>query len=187
MKYPSLQNAFTLVETIVVVAVSVALCTALGILIFNLSKISDYQQAVLESSGSASALMKDIGYFALPAHAVVQSHTFSTATRTSTSTALVLEIPSIDASGNTIAGAYDYAAFYVIGTEAYRELETHALSARIPGTKKLSSTVHTLSFSYDAANVTQTTTITVDLQMQTQIKQETIYDHRQQSLRLRNY
>lgn len=176
-----------MLETVMVVAVSSAVFIALSILILNLYKTSDYYQAVLESSGSAGKFLKEVEFFTLPASAVLQSHAFSDATRTSSSTVLVLELPSIDASGNIISGAHDYAAFYATGTEAYRRLETHASSARTPGTKQLSSTLHALTFSYDNIDFAQVTTVTVDAHMQTLVKSATISDHRQQKIRLRNH
>lgn len=179
-------RAFTLVETVIVVTVSAIMFTAISVLIYNLNKTSEYQQTVLQSSGSAGMLVKEVEALTLPADAVLQTHTFSGTVRTSTSTTLVLEIPSIDSSGNIVPNAHDYAAFYTTGTDAYRVLEANISSQRVSGTKKLSSTVNSLTFSYNNTDFTQVDTITVDAQMRAQVKQELVYDHRQQQVRLRN-
>lgn len=185
-KYTS-SRAFTLIETIYIVAISVVVFIALGTLIYNFNKTSEYQRTVLESSGSASALIKEIEELVFPTDAVLQTHIFPDATRSSTSTVLVLEIPSVDSAGNIVPSAHDYAAFYTIGTNAYRTLEANAASRRVSGTKKLSSTVGSLSFSYNAADFTQVTIVTVDVQTQAQVRGDTITDHRQQQIRLRNH
>ncbi|TSA43813.1 hypothetical protein D4R49_02065 [bacterium] len=179
--------AFTLVETVIVVALSVSVLIAIILLIYNFNKISVYDKTSAQSSGSASALMREIESLASPADAVLQTHAFSGSTRISSSTALVLEIPSIDSSGNVVANTYDYAAFYSTGANAYRLLETNALSARSPGTKQLSSTIQSLTFSYNSASFATTSTVTVDIQTQARAKQEVLSDHLREQIRLRNY
>ncbi len=184
---PRTPRAFTLVETMIVIAISAIMFITISILIFKFNMTSEYQQAILQSSGSASALIKEVETLTLPADAVLLTHIFSGVTRTSTSTTLVLEIPSIDSSGNIIPNAHDYAAFYTTGTIAYRTLEKNAASVRVSGTKKLSDTVQSLTFTYNNAALTAADIVTVDAQMQTHAKQELMYDHRQQQIRLRNH
>ncbi len=179
-------QAFTLVETVIVVAIGAILMVALSYLILNFNAISSYEQLSATSSGSASTFLRELESLTLPADAVLAQHAFANATYTSTSTSLVLEIPSIDSSGNVIANTYDYAAFYVTGTNAYRLLEANALSARASGTKQLSSTVSALTFTYNATDFTQVNTVTVDIQTQAQTKQDMTYDHRHEQIRLRN-
>lgn len=180
-------RAFTLIETVIVIALSITMMIALGLLIFTFNKISSYEQASSASSGSASAVMREIESLVVPAHAVLQTHTFSGSTRTSSSTALVLEVPSYDSSGNVIANTYDYAAFYVTGTNAYRLLEANASSKRVSGTKQLSSTVSALTFTYSSSDFTKVSTTTVDVRTQAQVKQDIFTDHRREQIRLRNY
>lgn len=180
-------RAFTLVETILVVALSLVMMLALGLLIYNFNTISAYQQTSAQSFGSANALMSAIDSLVLPADAVVQTYTFPSATYTSSSTVLVLEIPSIDSSGNVIANTYDYAAFYVVGTNAYRTLQANTLSARISGTKKLSSTVRALTFTYNNTDFTQVNEVTVDIQTQASMRQNVLSDHLNAQMWLRNY
>ncbi|MBU6388800.1 hypothetical protein KGQ72_02925 [Patescibacteria group bacterium] len=171
----------------VVVAISVGMMAALGFLIYNFNKTSSYEQTSVESSGSATAVMRDIESLVLPADAVLGAHTFANGTYTSTSTSLVLEIPSIDSSGNIIAGAHDYAAFYIVGTTSvYRLLQPNASSARASSTKQLSSTVSSLTFSYNNADFTKVSSTTVDIQTQARVKQDVLTDHQHEQIRLRN-
>lgn len=181
------QRAFTLLETMIVIALASAMMVTLGFLIYHFGRSVAYQQTLSRSSDSASALMREIGSLVLPANAVRETHVFSGGTYTSASTSLVLEIPSIDSSGNVIAGTYDYAAFYVAGTHAYRLLQANASSKRTSGTKLLSSTVYALTFSYNDTDFTKVSSTTVDIQTRAYAKQDTLSDHRREQFRLRNY
>lgn len=180
-------RGFTLIEIVIVIAVGSAMLIVLGVLIFNFNKTSTYQQALVQSSGSANALVREIKSLTLPANAVLETHTFSSATYTSATTSLVLRIPSTNSSGSVIANTYDYAAFYVVGTKAYRLLETNALSARASSTKLLSSTISTLTFTYNDASFPAVNTITVDIQTQASTTQEILTDQRTEQIRLRNH
>jgi len=179
-------RGFTLIESVIVIALGACMMVAIAVLAFHFNGTVSYQQAIAQSSGSASAVMREIELFTLPSSAVLETHSFSDSSYTSSSTVLVLEVPSIDSSNNSIANAYDYAAFYTDGTNAYRLLEANTLSRRASGTKKLSSTIHTLTFAYDSVDFAEVKMITVDVQTQALIKQDVLSDHRNERIRLRN-
>lgn len=183
----TIQSAFSLIEMVIVIAVGTAMLIVLGVLIFNFNKTSIYQQTLIQSSGSANALLREIKSLTLPANTVLETHTFSSATHTSTATSLVLKIPSTNSSGTVIANTYDYAAFYVVGTNAYRLLEADALSSRTSGTKLLSSTISTLTFAYNTAAFATVSNVTVDIWTQASTTQEILTDRRVEQIRLRNY
>ena len=180
-------SGFSLIETMIVIALSISMMTALGFLIYNFNTTSSYEKTFMQSSNSASAVMREMATLVVPAHSVLQTHTFSGIPRTSSSTALVVGIPSIDNSGNIITNTYDYAAFYVTGTNMYRVLEANASSRRTSDTKQLSATINSLTFGYDAATAASSTIITVDVQTQATVKGETLSDHRHEQISLRNH
>lgn len=181
------RRAFSLIETLIVVAVGTSMFVMLGFLLTHFNGTTAYEQAASQSSGSASTILKEIESLALPADAILASHAFSSGTYASATTTLVLEIPSLDSSGNAIANTYDYAAFYATSTSAYRLLEANALSARTSGTKLLSSTVSSLSFAYGGADLTKVGSTTVDIQTRAVVRQNVLTDHRHELIRLRNY
>ncbi len=178
---------FTLLELVIIIALAVGVTVAIGTLIYMFSKISSYEKATSQSSGSASALIREVESLVVPAHAVVQTHAFTSTTTSSSSRILVLEIPSIDSSGVVITNTYDYAVFYTSGTNAYRLLQANALSRRVSGTKQLSSAVSSLTFTYDSGTYSAVSTVTVDIQTQAQVRQDTAVDHRSESIVLRNH
>ncbi len=171
----------------IVIALTVSMMITFGLLIYNFNMAVMYEQTSVESSDSANAILHGIESLALPADAVLQTHVFSDGTATSSSTTLVLEIPSIDGSGNVITNTYDYAEFYVIGANAYLHLEANVLSSRVSGTKLLGSDVNTIIFTYNSSDFTQVNTVMVDIQTRATVKQDTISDHLQEQIRLRNY
>ncbi len=181
------RRGFTLIETVIVLAISVLMFMALTFLIYTFNNTSAYEQTLSQSSGSASAVVRDVESLTLPADAVLQTYAFSNATYTSSSTVLVLEIPSIDSSGNVIPNTYDYAAVYSVGTNAYRLLQSNALSSRVSGTKLLSSTVSALTFSYNSADFASVSTTTVDVQTRAQERQNLLTDHERETMSLRNH
>jgi len=180
-------RGFTLVETIIVIAISICMMLALGFVIYQLNGSVAYQQTVAQSSGSASEVMREIESLAFPADAVLQTHIFPSATYTSSSTVLILEILSVDSSGNVIANTYDYAVFYAVGTNAYRLLAANALSRRASGTKQLSSTITSLTFTYNNTDFTKVSAVTADVQTQASVKQNVLSDRRHEQLWLRNF
>ncbi len=183
----TIQGGFSFIEMVIVIAVGTTMLIVLGALIFNFNKASIYQQTLVQSSGSANALLREIKSFTLPANAVLGTHTFSSTTHTSTTTSLVLRIPSINSSGSVLTNTYDYAAFYVVGTRAYRLLEANALSNRTSGTKLLSSTISALTFAYDTTDFAAVSIVTVDIQTQASTTQEILTDQRIEQIRLRNH
>lgn len=182
-----MMRGFSLIETLIVTAISTCMILTLSFVIYQLNGSVAYQQAVAQSSGSASMIMREIESLTVPADAVLETHTFPSATYTSSATTLVLEIPSIDSSGNVIANTYDYAAFYTVGTNAYRLLTANAASKRASGTKQLSSTVTSLTFTYNNTDFAQASAVTTDIQTQAHVKQNTLSDHRHEQVWLRNF
>lgn len=178
---------FTLIETIIVVTLSSIMMLTLSLLIYTFNKTSTYHQTAAQSSDSASTILREAESLISPASAVLQSHPFASATYTSTPTSLVLEIPSIDSSGIVIAGVYDYAAFYVVETNAYRLLEANAASKRVSGTKQLSSTIQALTFTYSDADFTNVSTTTVDVQTRVYVQQDSASSRQREQIRLRNH
>jgi len=183
----STSRGFTLVETLVVAGLGAGMLVTIAFLVLQFNNSLAYEQTASQSSGSASGVMREVESLVVPASDVLQTHTFASATYTSTTTSLVLQIPSVDSSGAVIANTYDYAAFYATSTSVYRLLEVNAASKRTAGTKLLSSSMRTLTFSYDNTDFTKVTTITVDLQTQAQVKQAVLSDHRREKIRLRNF
>lgn len=179
-------SGFTLLETIITLAITVIALLALTNLFFVFNSIYGYQQAFMAAAGSSGAAINAFEAAVLPADQVLASHVFSGTTHTSSANTLVLELPAIDGSGNVIPSAKDYIVFYASSSNLYRLTQADALSARVSGLKKLSTTLQSLTFSYDNADFAKVTNVTTDIQTQAQFKQQAVQSHLQEQMYLRN-
>lgn len=180
-----MRKGFTLVELVVVVGIASATLAALAGLFVTFYEIYGYQRAYM-AAGSSGTAIRSIEAAVLPAENILASRVFSGTTYTSGITELVLELPSIDSSGVVISGAHDYIAIYTSGTELYMKTEIGAGSSRTSGTKKLSSSLYSLAFSYNAGSPAAASQVTMDIITRSSSKGETIENHLTQVMRLRN-
>lgn len=179
-------RGFTLVETVVIVAMYIVILVALANLFATFSRLYRLQQSLIGTSQAAGASIAAIQAAVQPAGQVLASHAFSTGTRASGATTLVLELPAVDASGQVILGSSDYVAFFASSTSLYRLSEPAAGSARLPGTRLLTPFLGSISFSYDNADFTKVTRVTVDLVASTTVNGTPMSTHRDETFYLRN-
>ena len=181
-----MNRGFTLIEVTILTSVTAVALVALVNLFLMFNSMYSYQRVFIATAGSSGAALNALQASILPADGVLVSHNFSGTTYTSATTTLVLELPTVNSSGNLVSGAKDYVAFYASSTELYRRVEANAQSVRISGLTLLSTTLSSLSFTYGNVDVTQATNIITDIQTQTQFKQQTIQSHLREQLYLRN-
>lgn len=181
------ERGSTLIETILVIAITVLLFGALFTLYDWHNRIYVYEQAAVRTSGSARQVMQAIEESALQGYRVVSSHVFGANTRTTGTNAVVIQIPAINASGGIVASTYDYVAFTQSGTSLLMDFDAAATSNRKDLTKTLSDTVSTFTVTYDNADYSLVKKITADLTVSLQAKNQTLQDHLIQDIILRNY
>lgn len=180
-------NGFTITESIIVIGVTVMALIALVNLFLVFNSIYGYQQAFMATAGSAGNAMNAFETAILPADHVLTSHSFSGTTYSSGAMTLILELPAIDSSGNIISGTHDYIAFYSSSATLYRLTVAGAGSTRVSGLKQLSTTLSSLSFSYNDTDFTKVTNVTADIQTQAVFKQQTVQSHLSEQMYLRNF
>jgi len=179
-------RGFSLIETFIVIAISVVAFIALANLFLMFNSLYGYQQAFMAGAGSASNAMNAFEAAVFPADHVLASHSFNGTTYSSATTTLVLELPAVDGSGNIIAGTNDYIVFYPSSTTLYRLTAAGAGSTRVSGLKQLSTTLNTISFTYDNTDFTKVSNVTADIVTQAQFKQQTVQSHLNEQIYLRN-
>jgi prepilin-type N-terminal cleavage/methylation domain-containing protein len=180
-------RGFTLIETIITVALTALLMGALAATLFAFNTLYAYQRAYQGATATARAVTSAFEAATMPATRVLASHTFASGTYSSGSTVLVLKLPSVDAGGTTLDGHYDYAAFWETGSSAYRLVEVDATSARRAGTTTLGTNLVSLSFSYNTVDPTLATTVTLDVVASSTVKGKSAASHAAESVRLRNF
>lgn len=179
-------RAFTLVEVVIAVGIFALISIALADLIIGNDSLLRSQSATVDVIGSASSMMTDIQTMTLQAKQIAASHSFSGTIYNSASSTLVLQLPSITSAGSIIGGQYDYVAYYATGTSAYRLVDPGTGSIRTAGTRLLSDTITTLSFSYGSANQTLSTSTVIDIQTQKTWKRINATTHVHNQVYLRN-
>jgi prepilin-type N-terminal cleavage/methylation domain-containing protein len=179
-------KGFTLIETVIVSALFLVITLALGSLFISFYKTYGYQNAIVSAAGASGRIIDRAQSVVLPADQVASSHVFSGTTYTSSATTLVVEMPSIDSSGVTISGTYDYAVIYRSGTTVYLKVEPAAASSRPAITEDIAEGVSSLSFAYDNADFTQVTSVTVDTTAAATSKGDTVQSRKKETIYLRN-
>lgn len=153
-------RGFTLIETIIVVALFAFMMSALTALYLSFGTSSVVQKASADTAGRAGRALELLHKDVSGALDVRASHPFNSGTSYfSGENELVLELPAIDASGTVITNSFDYIAYYLVGTSLYRRVDIAAGSSRPGGLTLLTNAVGTLTFTYDNADFTQVTRV----------------------------
>ena len=180
-------KGFTLLETVIVIGLTVFIMAALGNFYLNFNSVLGINGGRISVASGARNVMSEAETMILPAKQVLSSYEFSGTIYTTDANTIVLELPAINSSGTFIEGKYDHAVFYVSGTTVYRLLQADPESSRISGIKQLSTAVHALSFSYDNADFTQVRKVDVTIQTSIVIKGESITHQLHEQIYLRNH
>jgi prepilin-type N-terminal cleavage/methylation domain-containing protein len=186
MKKQRENRGFTLMEILVSIGVMSLIAVVLINVYTGYNTVFAVQQVRAEVNGSAREIADEFKKTVLQASNVVISHDFSGVTYSSTATTSVLKMPSIDGAGDVVPASYDYVAFYASSTTAYKVTDGASGSARASSTRRLSSTLDTLAFTYNNANVSLATSTDVEIQTQKTIKGQTFTAHLRETARLRN-
>jgi prepilin-type N-terminal cleavage/methylation domain-containing protein len=159
MTWVKLSRGFTLIEVVIVVALTGIIMVVLTEFFFTTNQIYKSQNAELGVNMSARASLDDIDAYVKQATQVVDTYsTYSTGP-----TALILEIQSIDGSGQLIPGVYDKVVYYMTGNSLFREIFPDPASSRLPGGKLLGRYISTLEFTYDNASMPQVSVVTINM------------------------
>ncbi|MBI2409894.1 hypothetical protein HYV30_02520 [Candidatus Kaiserbacteria bacterium] len=168
------RQGFTLVETSIVIALTVFELAALTNLYILFNSTYGYEEASIATAGSSSAAMSAFGEAVLPARRILSSRDFTGTVYESAAATLVLEVPAVDSAGGLIPDTYDHIAFYTSGNSLYRLTESAPGSIRRSGLTLLSSTLASLSFAYDNPAVESSTSVAADLSTRAQFKQQAV-------------
>jgi len=181
------RSGFTIIEMVIVISATIVLLLGFFLLYDWHTKTYVYQEAVVRTSSDARGTMQTLYTYTSQAYRVLSSGVINGTTYTSATTTMVLEIPSIDSSGNTINAKWDYLAFYVSGGNLYSNAQPDAVSKRPSGKKILSDTLQSISFIYNNTDFNSVTEVSVDLMTQVPIRSQMVNSHMQQNLYLINY
>lgn len=151
---PDARRGISLVEVLVGIGILVIVFGLLLGMYVSHGRLFARTQASIALQDQMAALMPAIGSLAAVSDGVTASRTINSTAYTSSSTTLILSLPSIDAQAQPIAGSHDYAVFYRDPANAARlllALAPAAGSVRKATTRQLSDSVKSCFFRYDGA------------------------------------
>lgn len=162
-------RGFTLLELLIVLGIVSLMLASLVPTYLQYGRSFTRQSALVDVSYSATSILSTFDELARQASAVKTSATVFGTLYTTGSTTLVLEIPSISVSGDVVASTYDYAVIYATSTTCYLLMSPDASSARKGVSKKLSSVLANLTFTYDTVDVSQASIVSADVSTRTTV------------------
>jgi hypothetical protein len=176
-------------ETMVVIGVmTVLLLIVTQMFILNYDIVEKQTGRANNDTGAVLAA-RSISDTTRGATAVLASRTINGTLYASSSSTLVLQLPTVNVSGNIVAGSSDYVAFYrdpVETTKVFIDLEAAGSSARGSGKRVLTNHNLTLLFRYNDSDITKATKVSVFLQNQQTIRGLTLNTKGWTALFLRN-
>jgi len=181
-----MSRAFTLLEVLITIGVSVVLMAASIQLYVVYGRAILYQKSAIEGTLGGSSIMDTTRATGLQAGRIVTSHIFSGTTYLTGAETVIFELNSLDSSGNSIPDRYDYIAFYATGTRVYRIVEAGTGSVRVPGRTQLTNVLGELRFTYDNADYSLATNVTVSATTSAVVREDTVQAHFYERIYLRN-
>ncbi len=181
-----MSRAFTLIEVVITTALFTALMVAIAQLYVVYGQVVLFQKSSIGVALGGSAIVDAVRTAGLQANQVVATHTFSGTSYSSGATTVIFEMPAIDASGAIIGTAHDYVGITASSTNVYRLTDAAPGSARVSGTKRLTTVLSALNFTYDNASFPSVTNVTVDATTSDQVKGEVTQRHLRERVYLRN-
>ncbi len=154
----------TILELAVSIAVAAIAFMILGAIFLAQGRYLAIQDAVSRTQYSAFQTLDTFGLYASSAQAVVAGRTINGRAYTSGSSTVILQLPSISASGDIIAGAFDYVAFgrsQDDPTQFMFDIDAATNSERLNGQFLKAPLVDALIFRYNAAVPANATAVDV--------------------------
>ncbi len=182
-------NGTSLVEIIVYIFIGVLIALVITEIFISQTQIGDKQSAKTDIERNSVSGINTLKTITQSAITVVASRTFGSDLFVSGSDTLILKLPAVDSSGDLVAGSSDYVVFFRDPVNpALLKITTEAGtgSARIPGTKIISSFVDSIEFGYNKSNITDSDAITITIITSTASGSETFRSTSQARINLRN-
>lgn len=158
------RRGVSLVEILVAVGISSLLLASVSTINLLASQTSEYGTTYMATHAGTRQgidwMTQDIRW----ANQILSSITISSTLYTTADDTIVLEIPSIDSSGNVIAETNDYVVYHLNSednTILERILDAHEDSSRSDATKTIAQNVSALGFSANGTGLASVSDVTV--------------------------
>lgn len=148
MKHLTIDNGFSLVELLVVITLTILVGgLLLSILVSNTNVF--YRETAKVSQGvGVNDVLSNVSENVKQSIGVASGYPVSSPTYTSGAATLVVKLPSIDQSGNTLANTFDYVVYYQDVDKLRFKIFPDPLSKRPLEDKILVTNLDSLNFEY---------------------------------------
>lgn len=187
---PTDRRGTSLVEALVVIAITVVLVTVIDAVFVADFNLSQRQFARIDAEGGAISAIRTLGEVTRGATGIMTNWTVNGTLRTSNKEALVLRLPSLDADGDPTGSERDYLAIYRDAANPRKViLDTMpaSVSARHGGQKLLTNFNDQLTFSYNNVDPNLANRISVFLVNSTTPPHAVVVSKAWTSIFMRNY
>ena len=182
-------RGITLIETMIGLAISALLVVILSYCLVIVLRLNEAQKTVSALTSSTDRGIYRISSSIQQSSQILSSAVISGTTHTTSSSALVLKIPTVNSSGQIISGSYD-TVVYRRNPSDLSELQeitdAETGSARFDGTHLIARFVTNLLFRYNNSNYSLASTATVFLKTGTTVRGVLKESANQTTVRLRN-
>ncbi len=153
------QKGFTLIETLVVIAIFAALSIVIAEMYVWQNRVYKVQFSQLIVMNDARSALDDIDNYVRSANLVLSTYsTYVTDVDT-----LILQVQSFNTSNQLIPGVYDTVVYYKTGNALFRQVFPDAASNRPAQTKQLAANASNLVFTYNNVDFSQVTDISTTI------------------------
>ncbi|HEX5430102.1 MAG TPA: prepilin-type N-terminal cleavage/methylation domain-containing protein [Patescibacteria group bacterium] len=181
-KFSRGQSAFTLIEVIITIALTVMIVAVIANMFLTQSRLYRSQNAKLDTSASVRAGLDSIDDDVRAADQVLASYS----TFTASSQTLILQIQSVDSTQALVADTYDYVVYTLSGTDLTRQIFPDAASVRIATTRTVARHVSDLSFVLNSADYADVTEVATSLTSSESTGNQTVAFTSDSNSKLRN-
>jgi len=182
-------RGITLIETMIGLAISALLVVILSYCLVIVLRLNEAQKTVSALTSSTDRGIYRISSSIQQSSQILSDAVISGTTHTTSSSALVLKIPTVNSSGQIISGSYD-TVVYRRNPSDLSELQeitdAETGSARFDGTHLIARFVTNLLFRYNNSNYSLASTATVFLKTGTTVRGVLKESANQTTVRLRN-
>ena len=171
-------RGMSLIEIIVTTAIGAVVFMILGGVFLAEGRFFDIQNAIADTQVHAYRAVDAAGLFTTSAQAVLSSYTINGTTYSSTTTTVVLKLPSITSSGGLIGSTYDYVAIgqsSATSTLFFYDLQPGTGSNRRSGKYTVAQFVDKVIFRYNTVTPSAATSIDLYVRTKSTTRGRTIY------------
>jgi len=149
------QQGFTLTEILVVIFLVAIISLVVSNLFIGQNRIYRVETAELNITNDARNSLDDIDNYVRQASRTLAVYS----TYNAGAQVLILQIQSVNAANQLVAGKYDHVVYYLINNKLYRQVFPDATSVRAALTKLLASNVVSLTFTYNDPSIFSSTQV----------------------------